>query len=49
MGTNVDLLAGWRFWEVAGRDLAALHARYSVPLLCEDERTRLMAENVLLT
>jgi len=48
MAMNVDLLAGWRLWEVADRDLAELRANYNVPPLREDEHARLAAENALL-
>lgn len=48
MAMNVDLLAGWRLWEVSGRHLGELRASYNIPPLREDEHQRLAAENALL-
>ena len=49
MAMNVDLLAGWRLWEAAGRELEELRASYNVPPLHADELARLAADPALLT
>ncbi len=48
MAMSVDLLAGWRLWEAAGKDLAEVRSDYCLPALSEAERSRLSAENALL-
>ncbi|HEY3909048.1 MAG TPA: hypothetical protein VGM07_04065 [Stellaceae bacterium] len=48
MTMSVDLLAGWRLWEAAAKNLAEVRANYNLPALSEDERSRLLAENALL-
>jgi hypothetical protein len=49
MAMNIDLLAGWRLWEAAGRDLGELRATYNVLPLPDAELAGLAAEDALLT
>jgi hypothetical protein len=46
---NVDLVNGWSLWDVAEIPMADLRARYNLPPISADERSRIMAYNGLLT
>lgn len=48
MAMNVDLLAGWRLWEAAAKNLDDVRASYNLSPLSEHERSRLVPENALL-
>lgn len=45
---RVDLLAGWRLWDVAGMKLQELRERYGLPPLSAAETEALAAEKALL-
>jgi hypothetical protein len=45
---NIDLLAGWRLWDVAHLRLQDLRQRYEIPPLTPQEHSKLMAEDALL-
>jgi hypothetical protein len=45
---NVDLLAGWRLWDVAGTRLHELQKRYEIPPFSRQEYSKLVEEDALL-
>ncbi|MDR3534859.1 MAG: hypothetical protein P4L71_00035 [Acetobacteraceae bacterium] len=45
---NVDLLKGWRLWEVATQPLQDIRDRYGIPPFTPQELPPLVAENALL-